>query len=84
MEAAREVVKDLRHLDGYRFVYGQRSVSVRRSDSARAVVVGFLPAGSTVEVLEVRGASTRIEWKAADGQATVAGWVFTRYLRRFQ
>lgn len=82
-EAAREAVGDLRLLRDYRFVTAQ-SLAVRAEPKARGQVLGQLRLGQTVHMLGKEGDFTLVVWQSEDGNAELKGWVFSRYLKRFQ
>lgn len=82
-EAAREAVGDLRLLRDYRFVTAQ-SLAVRSEPKDRAQVLGHLRLGQTVHVLGKEQGFTLVAWRSEDGNAELKGWVFSRYLKRFQ
>lgn len=82
-EAAREAVGDLRLLRDYRFVSAQ-SLAVRSEPKARGQALGQLRLGQTVHVLGKEGDFTLVVWQSEDGNSELKGWVFSRYLKRFQ
>lgn len=82
-EAAREAVGDLRLLRDYRFVTAQ-SLAVRAEPKARGQTLGQLRLGQTVHVLGKERDFTLVTWRSEDGSAQLQGWVFSRYLKRFQ
>lgn len=82
-EAAREAVGDLRLLRDYRFVTAQ-SLAVRAEPKARGQTLGQLRLGQTVHVLGKERDFTLVTWRSEDGNAQLQGWVFSRYLKRFQ
>lgn len=82
-EAARESVGDLRLLRDYRFVTAQ-SLAVRAEPKARGQTLGQLRLGQTVHVLGKERDFTLVAWQSEDGNAELKGWVFSRYLKRFQ
>ncbi|MEF9949464.1 MAG: SH3 domain-containing protein, partial [Comamonas sp.] len=82
-EAAREAVGDLRLLHDYRFVTAQ-SLAVRAEPKARGQALGQLRLGQTVHVLGKERDFTLVAWRSEDGNAELKGWVFSRYLKRFQ
>lgn len=82
-EAARDAVGDLRLLNDYRFVTAQ-SLAVRSEPKDRAQVLGHLRLGQTIHVLGKEQGFTLVAWRSEDGNAELKGWVFSRYLKRFQ
>lgn len=81
-EAAREAVGDVRILSDFRFVSAQ-SLAMKNGPKARAPVVGQLRFGQTVRVLERERDFTLVVWRSEDGKVELQGWVFSRYLKRF-
>ena len=82
-QAARENVADLRTLSAYRFVSSKQQLTVFATPRSKSVIVGSLRFGQTVRVLKVDRDFTLVEWASADGEVRVQGWVFSRYLKRF-
>lgn len=81
-EAARQAVGDLRLLNNYRFVSAQ-TLTLKAAPKARAPVVAQLRFGQPVRVLETNRGFTLVACRAEDGEVELQGWVFSRYLRRF-
>lgn len=81
-EAAREAVGDVRILNDFRFVSAQ-SLDLKSGPKAKAPVVGQLRFGQTVRLLERQGDFTLVVWRSEDGKVELQGWVFSRYLKRF-
>lgn len=81
-EAAREAIGDVRLLTKYRFVTAQQ-LTVRSAAGARSPAIGQLRFGQLVQVLEKGRDFTLIAWQSEDGKAELHGWVFSRYLKRF-
>lgn len=81
-EAAREAVGDVRLLNDFRFVSAQ-NLALKSGPKARAPVVGQLRFGQTVRVLERERDFTLVVWRSEDGKLELQGWVFSRYLKRF-
>lgn len=82
-QAAADVVGDLRSLSDYRFV-GAKILILRSSPSARSPALGELHFGQTVHVVQKGNDFTLVKWSSMDGTATIQGWVFSRYLKRFE
>jgi hypothetical protein len=80
--AAADAVGDLTILKNYRFV-DAKTLRVRESPSSRSHPVGDLRFGQTVRVLSKQTDFTLVQWSNTDGTAQLQGWVFSRYLRRF-
>lgn len=81
-EAAREVVGDVRLLNDYRFVSAQ-SLALKSGPKAKAPIVGQFRFGQTVRMLEKERGFTLVVWQSEDGKVELQGWVFSRYLKRF-
>ncbi len=80
--AAREAVGDIRLLKDFRFV-GRESLTLRNAPKAKALTVGQLRFGQTVRVIEKERDFTLVSWRSEDGKIELQGWVFSRYLKRF-
>lgn len=70
------------HLADYRLVV-KHNLEVRAVPAAASRPVSALPFGAHVRQVDESGAFTLVEWRS-EGDATVSGWVFTRYLKRFR
>ena len=81
-EAARNAVGDSRVLNDYRFVDAQ-TLTLKSAPKARAPVVAQLRFGQAVRVLEKNRDFTLVACRVEDGETELQGWVFSRYLRRF-
>lgn len=81
-QAASDTVGDLRLLSDYRYVATQ-SLMIRSSASAKSPVMGQLHFGQTVHVLQKNKDFTLVSWTSPDHASSVQGWVFSRYLKRF-
>ncbi|CAG9164191.1 SH3 domain-containing protein [Cupriavidus pampae] len=81
-EAAREAIGDVSVLRDYRFI-GTKLLIVRSAPSARAPQLGQLRFGYLVRILQRNGDFTLISWRNTDSNVEIQGWVFSRYLRRF-
>jgi hypothetical protein len=81
-EAAREALGDVSLLRDYRFVAAQR-LDVRSAPGARAPALGQLRFGQVVQILQRNGDFTLVSWRNAETRAELQGWVFSRYLKRF-
>jgi len=84
-QEARRAVDDICQLSGFRFVNigSGKTLAVRSAAGARASVVGQLRFGQAVYVVEKSKDFTLVEWRSEDGSAVLRGWVFSRYLQRF-
>jgi hypothetical protein len=81
-QAARQATKDETDASRFRYV-SKGTLTVRRSASATAPVIGSLHFPQVVEVIERRPDFTLVAWRGDDGESEVRGWVFSRYLKRF-
>lgn len=81
-QAASDTVGDLRLLSDHRYVATQ-SLMVRSSASARSPVIGQLHFGQAVHVLQKNKDFTLVSWTSPDHTSVIRGWVFSRYLKRF-
>lgn len=66
----------------FRFVSTQ-VLWVRAKPGAKARVVGQLSFGNLVRLVEKDKDFALVAWRSDDGKAELQGWVFSRYLRRF-
>ena len=80
--AARETVGDIRLLKDFRFV-STESLALKNAPKAKALTVGQLRFGQTVRVIEKERDFTLVSWQSEDGKIELQGWVFSRYLKRF-
>jgi hypothetical protein len=74
------VCKDV--YDGYRFV-SSSSLTVWSYRNRRSKHIGRLYFGSLVRVLEKKKNWSLIEYRDRGGEVLIRGWVFTRYIKRF-
>ncbi|WP_280190368.1 SH3 domain-containing protein [Delftia sp. PS-11] len=81
-EAARQSIGDIQLLDDFRFVSTQ-NLALKSGPKAKAPVVGQLRFGQTVRLLEKERDFTLVVWRSEDSKIELQGWVFSRYLRRF-
>ena len=81
-EVARETFGNVSVLRDYRFI-GARRLIVRSAPGARAPEIGHLRFGQLVQILQRSGDFTLIAWRSTDSDAEIQGWVFSRYLKRF-
>lgn len=81
-QAASDTVGDLRLLSDHRYV-AAKSLMVRSSASARSPAIGRLHFGQAVHVLQKTKDFTLVSWTSPDHASSVQGWVFSRYLKRF-
>ena len=64
------------------FVSAQ-TLTLKAAPKARASVVAQLRFGQPVRVRETNRDFTLVACRAEDGEVELQGWVFSRYLRRF-
>jgi hypothetical protein len=70
-------------LADFRLVVSKKPLAVRNTPVANAKIVASLEFGTAVRLVRKQGAFSLVEWKGGDG-AVVSGWVFSRYLKKFQ
>jgi hypothetical protein len=59
-------------------------LNVRSSASQKSEVIGYLYFSSAILVIEKKKNWTLVEWSDPDTSVKVTGWVFSRYLKKFQ
>ncbi|WP_089729338.1 SH3 domain-containing protein [Candidatus Thiosymbion oneisti] len=74
---------DSEELADYRFVYATR-LHIRASGSMHAEIIGSLVLGKTVRVIKRVKRWTEVEFLRDDTGETCTGWVYSRYLRKFE
>jgi hypothetical protein len=67
----------------HRFV-SAKTLNVGVHPRARTEYVGQLHFGQAVRVIERRNDFTQISWTSEDGASSIQGWVYSRYLKRFE
>lgn len=86
--AKKEIVREASEiyspedLESYRFVY-TAILYVRNSGNTKAEIVDELYLGKTVRIIKKSKRWSLIEYKDADSTDNKQGWVFSRYLQRF-
>ncbi|QZY56655.1 SH3 domain-containing protein [Crassaminicella profunda] len=75
-ELKKEILKD------YRFVSAD-CLNVRMKGTKKSRVIYKLHVGQPVRIINKQKNWTQIEYKSEDGNVYVKGWVFTRYIKRF-
>ena len=70
-------------LADYRVVTAQPALVVHESPAALGKKMGRLEFGTAVRVVKEEGAFTLVEWRG-ENDTLLAGWVFTRYLKKFK
>ena len=73
---AKEVLRHLRYVKA-------DVLCVRKDKSSCGKLIGYLYFGQVVEIKEKRKNWTRIKWVDETGEISIEGWVFTRYLKKF-
>lgn len=81
-ESARVAVPSVVLLEEYRYV-SAKTLVVRQNPRARSPEVGHLPFGRTVKLLKKDGDFSLIVWTNRESGAEIHGWVFSRYLGKF-
>lgn len=87
--AKKEIVREARkqyspdELVGYRFVYATL-LHVREVGRKDSEIIDTLPLGKVVKLLKREQSWSFIEYEGAEGGETLQGWVFSRYLMKFQ
>ena len=79
--AKTEIPKNL--LFDYRFVSAD-VLNVRSENNRKSMIVGKLYFGQIVNMIQKKKDWTLVEWQDNDGEVTIRGWVFTRYLKKFR
>jgi len=59
-------------------------LNVRSSASRKSGIIGYLYFSSAILVIEKKKNWTLVEWSDPDTGVKVTGWVFSRYLKKFQ
>lgn len=70
-------------LGEYRLVIARPSLVIRESPAALGKKMGSLEFGTAVRSVKEQEAFTLVEWRG-EGDVILAGWVFTRYLKKFR
>jgi hypothetical protein len=81
-EAARMAVGSIEILSEHRFI-SAKAVNVRLNPKARSPKLAELRFGAVVKVLRKEHDFALIVWKDTDSSAEIQGWVFARYLKKF-
>lgn len=81
-EAGLAVISEADIRREFRFVSTQ-VLWVRAKPGAKARVVGQLTFGNLVRMVEKDKDFALVAWRSEDGKAELQGWVFSRYLKRF-
>jgi hypothetical protein len=81
-QRALNAARNLELLADRRFVTAT-VLQVHQNPRAQSPVVGQLRLGQTVEVLRMEKDFTLVGWTSRDEAVVIRGWVFSRYLSRF-
>lgn len=87
----RQVVKDVskaitsevdapKRLRSFRVVTAT-ALNVRQDNSTKSTIVGTLHLGDVVEIVEKKRKWALVRWESTDGNTSMRGWVYSRYLR---
>ncbi len=79
---ARESVANSSVLKDFRYVTAD-TLNVRFSDTQKSETIGFLYFGYAVVIIDRQKSWTLVEWNDPDSEVRVTGWVFSRYLAKF-
>lgn len=79
---APKLVKEKTILKRLRFVTAS-SLNVRERNKKDSRKVGTLYFGDVVRIIEKRRNWTLVEWASEDKDVVVRGWIFTRYIKKF-
>lgn len=85
-QAAEKVVREAGGktvLADYRLVTAQPELLVRESPAALGKQIGRLEFGTAVRIVKQESAFTLVEWRG-ENDTLLAGWVFTRHLKKFK
>ena len=69
-------------LNNYRFVNCD-SLNVRSNNATKSAVIYSLNRGDVVKIINKQKNWTKVEYKNEDETVIITGWVFTRYISRF-
>ena len=69
-------------LNTYRFINCD-SLNVRSKDTTKSRIIYSLNRGDVVKIINKQKNWTKIEYKNGDETVVITGWVFTRYISRF-
>jgi hypothetical protein len=80
--AARAAIGSAELLSGHRFV-SAKSVNVRLNPNARSPKLAELQFGTAVKLLKQDRDFSLVIWSDTESGAEIQGWVFARYLKKF-
>jgi hypothetical protein len=81
-EEVRQIDVDIEFYKHYRFVSAE-ALTVRSNNSTRSRYVGKLYFGYLVRIIQKKKNWSLIEYRDKEGNIIIQGWVFTRYIKRF-
>ena len=88
-EAKKEIIREAHDLYSteelfeYRFVYAS-ILNVRESSSTKSKIIGDLHLGKAVKLIKKVKSWSFIEYQDSMTSEVKKGWVFSRYLRKFE
>ncbi|KIV58565.1 hypothetical protein AM501_05360 [Aneurinibacillus migulanus] len=82
-EVARQPEETRNVLKPYRFV-NTTELNLREGPTKKSRIMGSLSLGELVRVIKKKNDWTLIEWKSQDEELVIQGWVYTRYLSKFE
>jgi len=82
-QAGRDAVEDREVLKQLRFASAP-SLAVKTKPAARAPTLGQLKFGQMVQLIQKDGDFALVAWRSEESKAELQGWVFSRYLKRFE
>ena len=88
-EAKKEIIREAHDLCSaeelfeYRFVYAS-ILNVRESSSTKSKIIGELHLGKAVKLIKKAKSWSFIEYQDSMTSEVKKGWVFSRYLRKFE
>ena len=80
---AKSTVVDSSQLNQFRFVTATK-LNVRQEASRKSEILGYLRFGNPVYIKEKQKNWALVTWRDTEKGTQLTGWVFTRYLEKFQ
>lgn len=80
--AAHQIVEFPELLDGFRFV-AVKALNVRQNPNSRSPVLSVLRFGAPVNLIRKERDFSLIVWRDKESDVELRGWVFSRYLKKF-
>ena len=81
-ENARRSVADGSVLKDFRYVTAD-TLNVRSSSTQKSKTIGLLYFGYAVIIIDRQKSWTLVEWNDPESEVRISGWVFSRYLAKF-